>query len=390
MRFINVSQSRGSILVTVVLLISAAITLPGAALSVAQESSGQVKYSTRSFPAKIALAKIEADGHSPSEARQLLQDRLLKRHAWSNQTNSTEIVPSAHLRNDQLYVHGSLEYIDLINQQLINIQQFGLKQLLYTMLVVEVPTEEAKAIVEKWSLVGSSTSTTQKANSGKLLKNAVVPASFNASTTAYECRISDGLSEEQIIELVGLGKLIHAPTVVGENGAEVNVRVGGDVQFVAAYEPGKDENGNDSATMQPVIGTIHDGIKLGLTGAFDDKKENVRLDFRFTDTQFKGMGEPFTYEAKNGRLTVQQPEFISTEIQTSCKAPTNKTIALCSGRIIRESVVDQRVSLIRRIPYVGKLFKNTAKVTESTSTIILIQCQEQNAARPLLLNNPLD
>lgn len=358
MRFINVSQSRGSILVTVVLLISAAVTLPGAALSVAQESSGQVNYSTRSFPAEIALAKIEANGHSPSEARQLLQDRLPKGHDWSNHTNSTEIVPSA--------------------------------QLLYSMLVVEVPTEEAKAIVERWNLVGSSTSTTQKANSGKLLKNAVVPASFNASTTTYECRISDGLSEEQINELVGLGKIIHAPKAVGENGTEVNVRVGCDVQFVAAYEPGKDENGNDSATMQPMIGTIHDGIKLGLTGAFDDKKENVRLDFRFTDTQFKGMGDPFTYEAKDGGLTVQQPEFISTEIQASCKAPTNKTIALCSGRIIRESVMDQRVPLIGRIPYVGNLFKNTAKATESISTIILIRCQEHNAARPLLLNNPLD
>ncbi len=381
MRFKNGSQSRGSIFVTVVLLISAPVVLPGAALSVAQESSGQFDYFTESFPAEIALAKIEADGHSASEARQLLQDRLLKGHNWSNHANSTEIVPSAQLQNNQIYVQGSREYINLVNQQLINIQEFGLKQLLYTILVVEVPTEEAKAIIDKWNPLGRSTSTTQKTNSGKLLKNAVVPASFTESTTTSEFRISDALSEEQINELVGLGKVISSPKIVGENGAEVNVRVGDDVQFLAAYEPVKVENGNDSATMQPIVGTIHDGIKLGLTGAFDDKKENVQLEFKFANIQFKGMGNPFTYESKDGTLTVQQPDFTSTGVQTTCKAPTNETIALCSGPIIRESVVERGVPLIGRVPYVGKLFKNTAKATESISTIILIRCQEHTAAR---------
>ncbi len=382
MRFGHGSQSRGSIWFTVVLLIGATVVLPGAALSVAQESLGKVDYFTESFPAEIALAQIEADGNSPSEARQLLQDRLLKGHDWSNHANSTEIVPSAQLQNDQLHVQGSREYINLVKQQLINIQEFGLKQLLYTMLVVEVPTEEAKAIIEKWNLVVGSTSTTQKTNSDRLLKNAVVPASSTSSTTTSEFRISEAFSEEQINELVRLGKVISSPKIVGENGAEVNVRVGRDVQFVAAYEPVKDENGNDSATMQPMVGTIHDGIKLGLTGAFDDKKENVQLEIRFAGTQFKGMGNPFTYESKDRTLTVQQPKFTFTEVQTTYKAPINKTIALCSGPIIRESVVERDVLKIGRVPYVGKFFKNTAKATESISTIILIRCQEHKAAKP--------
>ncbi len=92
----------------------------------------------------------------------------------------------------------------------------------------------------------------------------------------------------------------------------------------------------------------------------------------------KGM-DPFTYESNHGPLTVQQPQLSTTGIQTTCKVPTNKTIALCSGPIVRETVVEQSVPLIGRIPHVGKLFNKTAKATESISTIILIQCQEYKA-----------
>jgi type II secretory pathway component GspD/PulD (secretin) len=362
MRFVNGSQSCGSISLTAVLLISTAVISPGAALSVAQESAVQVDDFTRSFPTEIALAKIEADGHSPSDARQLLQDRLSKAYESSKHANSSEI--------------------DLVNQQLFNVQEFGLKQLLYSMLVVEVPTEDATAIVENWDLVGSSTSTTQKINSGNLLKYAGVPASVTASTTTYECRISAGLSEEQITELVGMGNVIRAPTIVGENGAEVNVRVGCDLQCVTGYKRGKDDSGNDRATMQPMIRTMHEGIKLVLIGTFDDKKENVKLDFRFTDTQSKGTGNPFTYEATDGGVTVQQPEFASTGIQASCTVPTNKTIALCGGRIKQELVVERGVLPIRQIPYLGKLFKSAEKATDSSSKIILIRVQELNATSP--------
>jgi len=376
MRFAHGSQSHGSIWITAFVLLSATFALSGAALSLAQESPIQVDYFSDYFPAAIAIARIEADGHSSSEARQLLQERLLEAHDASTPANRTELVPSAQLQNDQLYVQGSREYINLVQQQLLSIQQFGLKKLLYTMHVVEVPSEEALVVVGKWNLAGAVTSLTEEANSGlPLKKNAVVQASFKASATTFEVRLSDALSDEQINELVGLGKVISSPKIVGRNGTEVNVRVGREVQFIAAYEPVKDENGNDAASMQPKFVNIHDGIKLDLTGAFDDMKENVRLECRFAHSQLKGM-DSFTYESKDGPLTVQQPQLSTTGIQTICKAPTNKTIALCSGPIVRETVVEQSVPLIGRIPYVGKLFKKTGKATESISTIILIQCQE--------------
>ncbi len=374
MRFENGSQSPRAILVAVVLVMIAPVVLPRAALSVAQERSGQVDYFTESFPAKLALAKIEADGHSAGEARHLLRDRLLKVNDSSNKAIGAKIVASVTLQNDQLYVHGSREYINRVKQQLIDIQELGLKQLAYTIRIIEVPTEEAKAIIEKWSPVGGSTSTS------------VVPASSTAFQTTSEFRISDALDEDQTNEFIRLGKLIASSKIVGENGAEVNARFGRDVQFAAAYEPAayepvKDKNVSDSEIMQPVIGTIHDGIKLGLIGAFDDNRENIQLKFRFDHTHFKGMSDPLKYESKNGLLTVQQPKFTSTGFQTACKAPINKTIALSSGPIIRESVVERAVPLIGRVPYVGEHFKYAAKAKESITSFILIRCQEHKAAK---------
>lgn len=222
MRFASGSKSHGSNWITAVVLLGATFAGPGAALSLAQESPVQVDCFADYFPAAIAIARIKAEGHSTSEARQLLQDRLLEVHRASNPTNKTELVPSAQLQNDQLYVHGSREYINLVQQQLLSIQQFGLKQLLYTIHVVEVPTEKAIAIVGKWNLAGAATSLTPEANSVlPLEKSAVVPASVRASAATFEVRKSDALSGEQINELVALGKLISSPKIVGRNGAEV-------------------------------------------------------------------------------------------------------------------------------------------------------------------------
>lgn len=379
MRFGHGSQSRGSSCVMVVLLISATVNFPGGPLSIAQETSGKVDNFTESFTAENALRKIEAAGHNPSEARQLLQDRILKGHDGARLESNNEFGPSARLQDDQLYVEGSRDYINLVKQQLIHVEEFGLSQMLYAMLVVEVPTEEARAIVEKWNLAGGSMTIKQEAKCGLFRKNIVVPASFSDSATTFEIRVSDVLNDEQINELVGLGMVIDSRKIVGQNGAEVNMRVGREVPFVAAYERVKDENG--TATVQLKVGNLHDGIKLDLTGVFDDKKQNVQLGFRLTHSHLKEM-KTLAYESKDGPLTVQQPDFTSSGIQTTCNAPTNKTIGLCSGPIIRESVVEQGVPLIGRVPYVGKVFKNSRKKTESITIIILIRCQEHKAINP--------
>ena len=384
MRFGHGSQSRGSIWGTVVLLISATVNLLCGALSVAQETvaqetSGKVDNFTESFNAEIALRKIEADGHSASEARQLLHNRFPMGHNGSRLTSSNQTVPYVRLHDDQLYVQGSLECIKLVKQQLIHVEEFGLSQMLYEMLVIEVPTDEAAAIVNKWNLVGGSVKVEQETKSGFFWKKAVVPAAATASANTFEFRVSDALSEEQIDKFVGLGKVIDSPEIVGQNGSEVTMRVGHEVQFVAAHEREKDENGNE--TIQPKVGNLYDGIKLDLTGVFDDMKQNVRLGLTLTHSSIKGMST-FDYESKDGPLTVQQPNFRSSGIQTTCNVPTNKTIGLCCAPTVRKSVVERGVPLIGRVAFAANVFKNSAKYTESITTIVLIRCQEHKATNP--------
>ncbi len=332
MQFKQGSQSRCSIWVAVFWFFAAIVSL-GDSLSVAQESSVQDGYIIESFPAEGALATSEANGHS------------------------------------------------FVKQPLIATPEFGLKELLYTIVVVEVPTENASPIVKDWNLTGSSTRLMQKSNAGYLQKSAVVPTSATGSATTFEVRISDTLSNDQLNELIGLGKVISSPEIVGQNGAEVHVRLGHEVPFVASYEPVKDQYGNDSSTMQPMVVKILDGIHLNLTGALADNQKSVRLGIEIEHSQLKGM-TPFTFESGQGPLTVQQPDVSVSGISTVCQAPVNKTIALCSGPIVRELVVEKNVPMIGRIPYVGKLFKKTVKATESISTILLIRCQKHTTGRP--------
>ncbi|MEI8212994.1 MAG: hypothetical protein WCI02_12665 [Planctomycetota bacterium] len=379
MRIENGSHHRSAILITAVLLMTASAVVSGGGLLHAQEISGRVDFFAESFPAAIFLAKIEADGHSPSEARQLLQDRLLMGRDESTNARGTKFVAFARLQNDLVYVQGSRDYINRVKQHLTHIQEFGLTRLLYTVNIVELPSEVAKGYTEKWNLVGRVSRSTEKTNSGKNAKKADMRASLAASTTTSELRISDPLSDEQLTELIGLGKVRLSPKIVAivtENGAEANVRVGRDEQFATSFDPIMDENADDRKFMQPNVGKIHDGIMLGWTGVVDAKKENVQLKFRVANTQFMGMGNPFTYEAEDGPRTVQQPRFKSTEVQTTSQTPINKPIALCSGPTIRETVVERGVPLIARVPYVGKLLKYKAIGTESITTFILIRCQE--------------
>lgn len=274
---------------------------------------------------------------------------------------------------------------DRVDQNLMSNQDVGPQQLLYTILVVEVPADGAKVLIENWNLLGASMRTSQKNESGKSRDNAIFPASFTtspATTTVSEFRTSEELSDEQINELVGLGKVVASQRLVGEDGAEVNLRVGRDLEFLAAYENVRDESGNESAAMKPVFATILDGIHLGLTGVFDENKDHVQFRLRFNDSQFKEMGSPFIFESTDGPLEIQQPVFESKEIQTFFKARSEQTIAFSSGPTTRESVVEQGVPLIGRIPHVGKFFRFTSKSSESFVTVILFRCQELDAVTP--------
>ncbi len=252
----------------------------------------------------------------------------------------------------------------------------SMAQLLYTIRVVEVPTEKAKPLTEKWNLVGASSTIKYPSNTGSRPNSAVIPASFTNTATTSEIRLSEALNDAQIDALIGAGNVVSSPKMLGHSGEEVSVRIGRLVPFVAAFEPTKDENGHDTTTLKPRVETIHDGIGLDLTGDLGEDNENIRLQFKLLQSKFTGM-DTFTFESEHGPLTVQQPSVSVNTIQTTCNAPANETIAISGGPIDRDVVVEQEVPLLGKIPYVGRLFKNTAKATESISTIILIRCQER-------------
>lgn len=245
----------------------------------------------------------------------------------------------------------------------------------YTILIIEMPFTMAETLTENWKIMGAVSNVEQPSGSEKLPSPEVVTASHASNNTRFEFRISDALNDEQIGKLVSVGKPVSSPKLLGENGEEVSMRVGREVPYVASFQPLKDENGKDTETLQPKVETLHSGIRLNLTGTLDDDKTNVLLRVNFAQSELKRL-ETFTFESEHGPLTVQQPTVSATSIDTTCRAPVNKTIALCSGPIVRDVVAEREAPLIKWVPYVGRLFKNTSKATESISSIVLIRCQE--------------
>ncbi len=403
MRFRQGRQSRCPPWVVVGLLVGTFGVLPGAAVSVAQEIAGplversapesagtlgnaikgypspseaelaEFGYFRESFPAEQALAKLQADGHSPSESGQLLLAQMPQGEDWPDAAQDPELASSVQLLDNRLFVLGSREYIHSVEAQLFRIQEFGLPRLSYTVRIIEIPTKEAEHLIAEWDLVGLASSQITPGTDSDLQRNsAVVPASFTDSHSSFSTLVSGVLSDGQVQQLVDAGTVLSAPRIVAHNGQAVNLQTGTDVPFVTSFEPAKDKNGNDTSTMQPKVVCLHDGMSLDLTGVLDAEKENVRLNIKYEQSEIKGV-DTFTFESTQGPLTVQQPRFSSRGIQTAVNAPIDKTMAIYGGPTAREVYSEQGVPLLKRIPYVGRFFKNTAKATESVSTIILIR-----------------
>lgn len=300
-----------------------------------------------------------------------------------------ELRHNLHLLDGQLSPNEKFGRISVVSKALAKLKvashssndQSAKNHLNYTILFIELPHNRAESVTEDWKVMGTASSIDRDSSSGVQPSSEVVSASHVSANLRSEFRISisDALNDEQIDLLVSAGTPVSSPKLMGENGKEVSMRVGREVPFVASFERLKGENGKETATLEPKVKTLHHGIQLDLTGTLDDDKKNVLLRVKFAQTELKHL-DTLTIESEDGPLMVQQPTISATGIDTTCRVPLNKTIALCGGPIERDIFVEREAPLIKWIPYVGQLFKNTSKTTESISTIVLIRCHEHQAA----------
>ena len=155
-----------------------------------------------------------------------------------------------------------------------------------------------------------------------------------------------------------------------------------------------------AVAQQPVIVVLAEGTTLNVQATCSPDKRFVRLTLNPNFSQidrvdtftFEGSRTTRTNSSRTGTnilnpqgtvtnndddtqetvtgTTVQQPSFASTNISTTVSVPDGGTILLGGIKRMREGRVERGVPILSKIPYVNRLFKNTA-IGRETSTLMM-------------------
>jgi general secretion pathway protein D len=161
--------------------------------------------------------------------------------------------------------------------------------------------------------------------------------------------------------------------------------------------------GDFAVAQQPVIVVLNEGTILNVQSTISQDKRFVRLTLNPTFSQIDRV-DTFTFEGTRtssntsrrtgqnllnpdeGELdeaedtedtvisgtTVQQPSFATTSISTTVSVPDGGTILLGGIKRMRESRIERGVPVLSKIPYLNRLFKNTAIGRESSTLMMTV------------------
>ncbi len=159
--------------------------------------------------------------------------------------------------------------------------------------------------------------------------------------------------------------------------------------------------GDFAVAQQPVIVVLNEGTILNVQSTISPDKRFVRLTLNPSFSQIEKV-DTFTFEGtrttnsssiKKGTnllnpeeaevseteddedtviagTTVQQPSFAQTSVTTTVSVPDGGTILLGGIKRMRESRIERGVPILSKIPYLNRLFKNSA-IGRETSTLML-------------------
>ncbi len=150
-----------------------------------------------------------------------------------------------------------------------------------------------------------------------------------------------------------------------------------------------------AVAQQPVIVVLAEGTVLNVQATVSPDKRFVRLTLNPNFTAITNV-DTFTFEGSStsssstnvldgaGNVTgetdddrvvvtgttVQQPSFATTSVSTTVSVPDGGTILLGGIKRMREGRLERGVPILSKIPYVSRLFKNTA-IGRETSTLMM-------------------
>ena len=178
--------------------------------------------------------------------------------------------------------------------------------------------------------------------------------------------------------------ILQAPKVTVMNGQYGSVIDETDHYFVTSLIP---VVGDFSVAYQPVIENIGDTTEFSVQAVVSSDRRYVRIN---PITQFQAVSDFVpTFEYGGGGttigggtgtgtgtasagLTVQQPIVTSFSVQTSVSVPDGGTILMGGIKRLSEGRKEYGVPMVNKIPYLKRLFSNTAVGRESQSMMIMI------------------
>ena len=191
--------------------------------------------------------------------------------------------------------------------------------------------------------------------------------------------------------------ILQAPRVTMFDGQSASIQDTVQRPFVTSLIP---VVADFAVAQQPVIVVLNEGTTLNVQATCSPDKRFVRLTLNPTFSQIDRV-DTFTFEGtrttrvnsnKSGTnilnpqgtvdasddkkeevitgTTVQQPSLASTNISTTVNVPDGGTILLGGIKRMREGRIERGVPILSKIPYVNRLFKNTA-IGRDTSTLMM-------------------
>ena len=181
--------------------------------------------------------------------------------------------------------------------------------------------------------------------------------------------------------------VLQAPKVSLINGQMATVTDTTDRYFVTSLVP---VVGDFSVAYQPVVQAIPEGTMLWVNAVVSSDRRYVRINLLPVFTALSDTVSTFTWDgggvtglggsgsgssAQNDSglgATVQQPIFTMFNVETAVSVPDGGTILMGGVKRLSEGRKEYGVPMINKIPYLKRLFSNTAVGRETQSMMIMV------------------
>jgi general secretion pathway protein D len=188
--------------------------------------------------------------------------------------------------------------------------------------------------------------------------------------------------------------ILQAPKVTLFNGQQASIADQTQVPFVTSVIP---VVGDFAAALQPVIVVLSQGTSLTVQAVVSNDRRFVRLTVVPFFSQI-GDVDTFTFsgsssttkkssDSKSGSsdtstskddetsstgTTVQLPQFSFVTVTTTVSVPDGGTVLLGGIKRLNEGRTERGVPILSKLPYINRLFRNTAIGRETTSLMMMV------------------